>query len=105
MKLYLELVEKLKKHLAKTNDNNMIQSKGSTNSENSYPINISQEDLANLNLNKLTTEELNKYKAEMEKEYIKNAINPESDNFIYDVQKEFNIENCNNDWDDEDEEI
>jgi hypothetical protein len=54
-------------------------------------------------LNKLNTDELNKRKDEMEKLYTKNAILPNSENFVFDVRKEFNVQNCEAEWDDEDE--
>ena len=37
----------------------------------------------------------------MEKEYLKHAILPDSENFVYDIQKDFEIENYDNEWDEE----
>jgi hypothetical protein len=37
----------------------------------------------------------------MEKLYQKNAICPENENFVFDVRKDFDIEKCNAEWDDE----
>ncbi len=38
----------------------------------------------------------------MEKVYMKNAILPDADNFVYDIQKEFDF-NYDNSWDDDEE--
>jgi len=110
------LVEKLKAHLAKLKPNDSKNNQNDKEIEESNnklqesqdlkgSQEINKEDLTTKNLNKLTTEELNKYKAEMEKDYQKNAILPESEKFVYDIQKEFEINDFNNDWDDEDEEV
>jgi len=49
----------------------------------------------------LTTEELNLHKNEMEKGYIKNAVLPDSEGFVYDIQKSFENDNYENEWDEE----
>ena len=102
------MVEKLKSHLRKPTDNQdhtKDQHTIDNKDQKENKIDLSKEDFINKNLNKLSTEELNLYKAEMEKDYLKNAILPESDKFVYDIQKDFDINNCNNEWDDEDEEV
>ena len=58
-------------------------------------------DYDNENLNKLSTVELKKHKKLMEKKFKKNAILPESDNFVYNVEKEFDCQDYDNEWDDE----
>jgi len=55
------------------------------------------------NLNLLTTYELNKHKKIMEKQYEKNAILPGSEDFVYDVEKNFNCGDYDNEWDDDEE--
>ncbi|CAD8122107.1 unnamed protein product [Paramecium sonneborni] len=56
-----------------------------------------------LNLNKMTTEELKKHKQIMESMYNKNSVKPGDKNYKYDVQKDFKP-SAQNQWDMDDEE-
>ncbi|CAD8109949.1 unnamed protein product [Paramecium primaurelia] len=56
-----------------------------------------------LNLNKMTTEELKKHKEIMESMYKKNSVKPGDKNYKYDVQKNFKP-SAQNQWDMDDEE-
>ena len=56
-------------------------------------------DYNKINLNKLNTDDLNKHKANMELKYQANAILPGSENFVYDVEKEFDCDEYDNEWD------
>jgi len=49
----------------------------------------------------LSTAELNKHKNMMEKKFEQNAILPGSENFVYDVEKEFECDEYDNSWDEE----
>ncbi|CAD8210921.1 unnamed protein product [Paramecium pentaurelia] len=55
-----------------------------------------------LNLNKMTTEELKKHKEIMESMYKKNSVKPGDKNYKYDVQKDFKP-SAQNQWDMDDE--
>jgi len=59
-------------------------------------------DYENEDLCKLTTEELQKRKDQMEKLYTKNVVNPNEKDFIYDVRKDFN-EADNAEWDEDED--
>ncbi|KAJ3192256.1 Brefeldin A-inhibited guanine nucleotide-exchange protein 2 [Irineochytrium annulatum] len=54
-----------------------------------------------LNLNKLTDDELEAVKNKMESEFVKKLIKPGDPGYKYDVQKSFDGEKENNEWDDE----
>lgn len=71
------------------------------NDDDDDVYNFDEFDYGNTNLNKMTTQELNKHKNYMDKGYEKNAILPGSEQFVYDVQKDFNYEECDNSWDEE----
>ena len=51
------------------------------------------------NLNKLTTEELNEVKAEMDVDFRKNQIQPGQPGYQYDVRKQFDGDKADNSWD------
>ncbi len=96
--------------LQKENDENKVNSKREGISETeSQRVEENEEDIYKFdgidyeteNLNKLTTKELNIHKAIMEKDYTKNAILPGSEDFVYDVQKEFECDEYDNEWDEE----
>lgn len=60
-------------------------------------------DFENENLNKLNDSELKRRKNEMDHLYNKNAILPGQEGFVFDVRKDFNIEKCDPEWDDDEE--
>ncbi|CAD8100986.1 unnamed protein product [Paramecium primaurelia] len=59
-----------------------------------------ESDLENLNLNKLSVEEVQKFKEKMEVKYVKNLLKPGDAGFVYDRQVEFKPKK-NSDWDDD----
>lgn len=56
----------------------------------------------NLNLNKMSTDELKKHKQIMESMYQKNSVKPGDAGYKYDVQKDFRP-SAANEWDMDDE--
>lgn len=83
----------------KMNGNDPIQLKDSTLQLKSSPNNSDQEE----DLNKLDDYELDKRKAEMDKDFEKNRIKPGDEDFVYDKEVEFNEGKMESGWDDDDE--
>jgi centrosomal protein CEP19 len=50
---------------------------------------IAEVDYQNLNLNKLTTEEIARHKKKMDKVFDKNFVKPNDPNFVYDKRTQF----------------
>lgn len=55
-------------------------------------------------LNKYNTEELDQIKEQMNETFVKNALKPGDDGYVYDVQRDFGQPTEDNDWDSTDEE-
>ena len=93
----IQLVEKLRDKLNRTNENDE-----KNKNDVKLVYNIKDE-----NLNKLSKEELDQKKKEMDVFYEQNNIKKTDKNFQYDIRKEFNNDEGLADWDDdeEDEEI
>ena len=93
----IQLVEKLRGKLNQTNENDE-----KNKNDVKLVYNIKDE-----NLNKLSKEELDQKKKEMDVFYEQNNIKKTDKNFQYDIRKEFNNDEVLSDWDDdeEDEEI
>lgn len=75
-----------------------IQVKDSWTLPKSSPNKEQDEDL-----NKLDDYELDKRKADMDKDFEKNRIRPEDEDFVYDKEVDFNEGRMESGWDDEDE--
>lgn len=58
-----------------------------------------------VDLNNLEKEEIDKYKANMEKYFEKNVIKPEDEKYEYDTRKEFKASKVDPDWDIDDDEL
>ena len=83
----------------KMNGNDPIQLKDSALQLKSSPNNSDQEE----DLNNLDDYELDKRKAEMDKDFEKNRIKPGDEDFVYDKEVEFNEGKMESGWDDDDE--
>ena len=57
----------------------------------------------NEDLNKLDDYELDKRKADMDKDFEKNRLRPGDDGFVYDKEVDFTTGKMESGWDDEDE--
>ncbi|XP_020607841.1 centrosomal protein of 19 kDa-like [Orbicella faveolata] len=83
----------------KMNGKDPIQLKDSALRLKSSPNNSDQEE----DLNKLDDYELDKRKADMDKDFEKNRIKPGDEDFVYDKEVEFNEGKIESGWDDDDE--
>eukprot|EP00828_Plagiopyla_frontata_P007651 TRINITY_DN13659_c0_g1_i2.p2 TRINITY_DN13659_c0_g1~~TRINITY_DN13659_c0_g1_i2.p2 ORF type:complete len:140 (-),score=33.99 TRINITY_DN13659_c0_g1_i2:122-541(-) len=96
-------------HTLQTSLNNqqqqVINERSPTPQFNSYsePQQPKELDYQKFDLNKLTTDELNKEKSKMDEVFLKNQKKPGESGFVYDIQKDFEPYE-ENEWDDEDEE-
>lgn len=54
-------------------------------------------------LNKLDDYELDKRKADMDKDFEKNRVKPNDEDFVYDKEVDFNVGKMESGWDEEDE--
>ena len=97
--LFIQLESLLTMIQNKVNGNDPIQLKDSALQLKSSPNNSDQEE----DLNKLDDYELDKRKAEMDKDFEKNRIKPGDEDFVYDKEVEFNEGKMESGWDDDDE--
>ena len=114
--IYLGLLEKLKNN----SSNNINEEEKDFKKNELSKVNEDDEDdyykyfdYETEDLNKLDTQELKKHKDRMEKNYFKNAILPNDENFVYNKEVhlfliykvEFKTDGLKSEWDQDDEEF
>ena len=83
-----------------SNDSSKANAQALVNNNGSWDVDGEEVDYTKTNLNKLTTEELEKHKKKMDVLFTKNQKKPGDPGFVYDLREEFKpLEN--NEWDEE----